>query len=66
MNFATERLALGMTVCLQLVTERRGRSWLEQVLPYGLVVTIAPPRWSLTEDSREVRLPPPPASGTAV
>jgi hypothetical protein len=66
MNFATERLALGMTVCLQFVTERRGRSWLEQVLPYGLVVTIAPSRWSLTEDSREVRLPPPPASGTAV
>jgi hypothetical protein len=66
MNFATERLALGMTVCLQLVTETLGRSWSEQVLPYGLVVMIAPSRWTLTEASREIRLPPPPASGTAV
>jgi hypothetical protein len=65
-DFASERLALGMTVCLQLVSENLRRSWSEQVLPYGLVVMIAPSRWTLTETSREIRLPVSPSSGTAV
>lgn len=57
--FASERLALGMTVCLQLATEQPRRSWPEQVLPYGLaeLLLITPSRWTLTESSREVRLP---------
>ncbi len=59
MRFATDRLALGMTVCLQLATERRRRSWPEQVLPYGLAELwlVTPSGWTLTEASREVRLP---------
>ena len=57
--FVSERLALGMTVCLQLAMERPQRSWSEQVLPYGLeeVLMITPSRWTLTETTREVRLP---------
>jgi hypothetical protein len=59
MDFASERLALGMTVCLRLVMEQRGRSWSEQVLPYGLaeILRITPSCWTLTESSRQVRLP---------
>ncbi len=36
MAFASGRLALGMTVCLQFSMERPPRPWPEQVLPYGL------------------------------
>jgi hypothetical protein len=59
MGFVSERLALGMTLCLQLAMERPQRSWPEQVLPYGLaeILMITPSRWTLTETSREVRLP---------
>ncbi|MCP5120050.1 MAG: hypothetical protein GY953_55345 [bacterium] len=59
MAFASERLALGMTVCLQLAMEQPGRPWFEQVLPYGLaeVLLITPSKWTLTESSRDVRLP---------
>jgi hypothetical protein len=59
MAFVSERLALGMTVCLQLAMERPQRSWSEQVLPYGLaeILMITPSRWTLTEATREVRLP---------
>jgi hypothetical protein len=59
MGFVSERLALGMTVCLQLAMERPQRSWTEQVLPYGLaeMLLVTPSRWTLTEASREVRLP---------
>lgn len=59
MAFVSERLALGMTVCLQLAMERHQRSWPKQVLPYGLaeILMITPSSWSLTESSREVRLP---------
>jgi hypothetical protein len=57
--FASERLALGMTICLQLLIEQPPRSWSEQVLPYALaeMLRITPSRWTLTEFSREVRLP---------
>lgn len=70
MAFASTRLAQGMTVCLHLSMERSGRSWSEQVLPYGLaeMLLITPSRWTLTETSREVRLPPaaaPAATATA-
>jgi hypothetical protein len=48
-----------MTVCLQLAIEQPGRPWSEQALPYGLaeMLLITPARWTLTESSREVRLP---------
>jgi hypothetical protein len=59
MAFASERLALGMTVCLQFAMEQPRRPWPEQVLPYGLAETllVTPSRWTLTEASREVHLP---------
>jgi site-specific DNA-cytosine methylase len=59
MSFVSERLAPGMTVCLQLAMEQPRRSWPEQVLPYGLADRwlITPSGWTLTETSREVRLP---------
>jgi hypothetical protein len=59
MAFSSERLALGMTVCLQLAIEQPRRPWSEQALPYGLaeMLLITPARWTLTESSREVRLP---------
>ena len=59
MKSASDGLALGMTVCQVLARERPRRSWPEQVLPYGLasMMLITPSRWTLTETSREVRLP---------
>jgi hypothetical protein len=59
MSFVSERLALGMTVCLKLAMEQSRRSWPEQVLPYGLahMWLITPSGWTLTEPSREIRLP---------
>lgn len=59
MSFASERLALGMQVCRQFSAEEPPRPWSEQVLPYGLaaMLRITPSRWTLTEPSREVRLP---------
>jgi hypothetical protein len=59
MGFVSERLALGMAVCLHLALERPRRPWSEQVLPYGLaeILMITPSRWTFTEASREVRLP---------
>ncbi|HEY3447845.1 MAG TPA: hypothetical protein VGK67_15925 [Myxococcales bacterium] len=59
MAFASERLALGMSVCLSLATEESRRTWSDQVLPYGLAeaMLITPSGWSTTEASRDVRLP---------
>ena len=59
MAFATERLAQGMSVCLRFSLEQPPRIWTEQVLPYALaeMMLITPSRWTLTEVSREVRLP---------
>lgn len=59
MGFVSERLALGMTVCLQFAMEQPRRPWSAQVLPYGLAETllVTPSRWTLTEATREVRLP---------
>jgi hypothetical protein len=59
MHVASERMALGMTVCLQFAMEQPKRSWPEQVLPYGLasMMLVTPSGWTLTEASREVRLP---------
>ncbi len=59
MAFASGRLAQGMTVCLHFSTEHPARPWSEQVLPYGLaeMLLITPSRWTLTETSKEVRLP---------
>jgi len=59
MQSASDGLALGMTVRQVLARERPERPWPEQVLPYGLasMMLITPSRWTLTEASREVRLP---------
>jgi hypothetical protein len=66
MRFASERLAAGMAVCLQLAMERSQRSWPEQVLPYGLAerLLVTPSRWTLSQASREVRLPAGSGSGS--
>jgi hypothetical protein len=58
-DFTSQRLALGMAVCSTLVAESPKRSWSEQVLPYGLaeIMSVTPTGWTLTESSREVRLP---------
>jgi hypothetical protein len=59
MAYASGRLAMGMAVCQQFVLEQPSRPWAEQVLPYGLaeLLLVTPSRWTLTEASREVRLP---------
>jgi hypothetical protein len=61
LSFAADSLTTGMEVCQQLTLERPARSWSEQVLPYGLAGTmlITPTGWTLTEATREVRLPRP-------
>ena len=60
MRFASDGMAMGMTVCLQLAMEQPRRRWAEQVLPFGLahMWLVTPSGWTLTETSREVRLPP--------
>lgn len=59
MGFAADRLTTGMGMCRDLAGERPARSWPEQVLPYGLAgaMLITPPGWTLTEATREARLP---------
>jgi hypothetical protein len=61
MGFASAGMALGMNVCWSLAREDSGPSWPERVLPYGLaeLLLITPSRWTLTEVSRQVRLPAP-------
>jgi hypothetical protein len=61
MRVATAGMALGMTVCGHLAMERPERPWAEQVLPYALapMMLATPSGWTLTETSREVRLPAP-------
>lgn len=56
MGAVSARLGLGMAAWRQLVTEIPSRWPVEQVLPFVLVRTVTPTRWSLTEESREVRL----------
>ena len=59
MGSAIDRLTVGMEIVRQLAEERPPRPWAEQVVPYGLAerMLITPSGWSLTEESREVRLP---------
>ena len=59
MRFASDGMALAMSVCRLLATERPERPWAEQVLPYALawMRLITPSGWTLTEASREVCLP---------
>jgi hypothetical protein len=61
MRFANVAMTLGMTVLRQLSAERPRRPWSEQVLPFGLahMWLVTPSGWTLTETSREVRLPSP-------
>lgn len=58
MGSAIDRLTVGMEIVRQLVAERPPRPWTEQVVPYGLAerMLITPVGWSLTEETREVRL----------
>lgn len=58
-DFASQRLAMGMAVCSELAIQQHHRPWHEQVVPYGLaeILMITPSGWTLTECSREVRLP---------
>lgn len=56
MGYVAGRLATGMVICKQLLTEQPPRAWVEQVIPYALDRRICPTQWSLTETSREVRL----------
>ncbi len=58
-TFASTRLALGMSVSGRLAMEQQGRSWCEQVLPYGLaqLLLITPSGWTLNESSRAIRRP---------
>ncbi len=59
LSTAANRLTTGMDTCRGLALERFGRSWSEQVLPYGLAssLLITPTSWTLTDNTREVRLP---------
>jgi hypothetical protein len=64
MRFASDGMALAMTVCFLLAPERAAlsegqRPWPERVLPYGLASMrlITPTGWTLTEASREIRQP---------
>jgi hypothetical protein len=59
MGFACDQFTIGMDICGRLGLEV-GRSWSEQVIPYGIVSMVAPlvapSGWTLTESTREVRL----------
>ncbi len=69
LRFASERLAMGMSVCRQFMMEQPRRPWAEQVLPFGLasILLITPVGWTLTETSRDVHLPSSArATGTAM
>jgi hypothetical protein len=57
MRSASEGFALGMSVCERLEIEQPQRTWPEQVLPYCFAPFVTPAGWSLTEFTREVRLP---------
>ena len=43
----------------RILVPHDGSAFAEQVLPYGLaeVLLVTPSRWTLTDTSREVRLP---------
>ena len=64
MGYVACRLETGMATCKQLITEQPPRSWVEQIIPYALDRRICPIQWSLTETSREVRLPEPEVKGS--
>lgn len=58
LRVASDRMAMGMDVCLGLAMERPQRPWPEQVLPYALasMMGITPSSWTMTETSREIHL----------
>jgi hypothetical protein len=60
MTEAARRFAFGMSVCHGLAERERVQPWSELIAPYGLATftRVPPTDWSLTEDSREVRLNP--------
>ena len=57
MGYVAGRLTTGMATCKKMLTEQPPRPWVEQIIPYALDRRICPTQWSLTETSREVRLP---------
>jgi hypothetical protein len=67
MRFASDGMTMGTTVCRQLATEQPSRPWAEQVLPFGLadLWLVTPSGWTLTENSREVRVASPGAGPVA-
>ena len=58
----------GIAAAAVTTLEQPPRPWPEQVLPYGLaeLMMTTPSRWTLTEVSREVRLPTNGESGAAL
>ena len=62
MGFGIDRLVTGMDVCRALTRETPPRTWSEQVFPYGVTQRITPSGWTLSEATREVRLPRAPTS----
>jgi hypothetical protein len=58
MTFASGGMAMVMAVCRRLASERPPRPWPRQVLPYALgeMMLVTPSGWTLTEESRAVRL----------
>ena len=59
MGSAIDRLSVGMEICPAARGGETSASWAEQVIPYGFAerMLITPSGWSLTEETREVRLP---------
>ena len=59
MNFASAGLQEAVGACRDLAVEQPSRARAEQVLPFGLAeeLRITPENWTLTESSREIRLP---------
>jgi len=57
MGYTSARMETGMAVCWQLIMENPQSPWYEKVIAFALDRRITPTQWSLTESSREVRLP---------
>lgn len=57
LGYVAGRMTIGMAICRGMLSEQPSRSWEEQIVPYALDRRICPTQWSLTEVSREVRLP---------
>lgn len=63
-GFAIDRLATGMDVCRALTRETPPSTWSEQVVPYAVAQRVTPSGRTLSEATREARLPRAPTSRT--